>query len=209
MPKINVKGMSIKDILSMDYEEINKLSKSDLARVTGRITAVAKKRVTRLERSDLGESPALRGLLKSRGKDVDLSVKGKDRNQLMKLWSNSRNFVKAKTSTITGYKKVIKKTKEILTEKTGRTYSTGEVNTMFSALHKMQEMGIVEGHGTAGSQYALEQISEYLSENPNASIDDIINGIGEEYESYYRNTYESTEDLDDYEEIDIFDDLFD
>lgn len=65
-----------------------------------RLAAMANKRVARLEANKMEDSPAYRGYMASGG--GKFSVKGKTHNQLQIEVSRMRNFINAKTSTITG-----------------------------------------------------------------------------------------------------------
>lgn len=201
---MDVKGLSIKDILNMDFSDIQKLTRKELANVTSRLVSASNKRIRRLEKSELGESPALRSLQTRTGENR-LSVKGKSQGQLQRTFTEAKHFLNLKTSTISGYKSVIKNIKKSVSERTGRSISEIDVSKLYSTLHKAQELGLVDKRGSKGSEQAVNEIIDILERNPNKSIDDIINDI----DDWYTEMYE--EDFNDYDEEDddiFFDDKF-
>lgn len=203
--KINVNGLSINDILNMDWEDVSKLSRSELAKITSRLVSASNKRVKRLEQSNLGESPALRGLKARENGQTRLSVKGKTHGQIEHTFITAKNFLSMKSSSISGYKKTIKNIRKSVSERIGKDVSDLDISKLYSTLHKAQEMGLVDGRGSKGSEYAVSQITDILENNPDKSIDDIIDDIND----WYSNMYE--EDESDYDEDDdavFFDDEF-
>ena len=201
---MDVKGLSIKDILEMDFSDIQKLTRKELANVTSRLVSASNKRIRRLEKTELGESPALRSL-KARTGDIRLSVKGKTQGQLQRTFTEAKHFLNLKTSTIGGYKSVIKNIKKSIGERTGKSISEVDVSKLYSTLHKAQELGLVDKRGSKGSEQAVNEIIDILERNPEKSIDDIINDIDDWYDEMYE------EDFNDYDEEDdaiFFDDKF-
>ena len=201
---MDVNGLSIKDIINMDFADIQKLTRKELATITSRLVSASNKRIRRLEKSELGESPAIRSL-KSRTGETRLSVKGKSQGQLQRTFTEAKHFLNLKTSTIRGYKSVVKNIKKTVSERTGRSISEIDVSKLYSTLHKAQELGLVDKRGSKGSEQAVNEIIDILERNPDKSIDDIINDI----DDWYTEMYE--EDFDDYDEEDddiFFDDKF-
>lgn len=201
---MNVKGMSIQDILNLEFEDIQKLTRKELAVVTSRLVSATNKRIRRLEKSDLGESPAIRSLKERTGEDR-LSVKNKKQGQLQKVFTEAKHFLNLKTSTISGYKKVVKNIRKSVAQRTGKDISEVDISKLYSTLHKAQEMGLIDGRGSKGSEYAVNQIVDILEHNPDKSIDEVIDDINDWYSEMYE------EDFTDYDEEDddiFFDDEF-
>ena len=199
---MNVKGLSIKDILEMDFSDIQKLNRKELANVTSRLVSASNKRVRRLEKSELGESPALRSLKARTGGQTILSVKNKSQGQLQRAFVQAKSFLSSKTSSISGYKKVIKNIKKTISERVGKNVTEIDVSKLYSTLHKAQELGLVDKRGSKGSEHAVNEIIDILERNPDKSIDDII----EDIDDWYSQMYE--EDFNDYDEEDNDDDIF-
>ena len=101
-----VSGLSIENILSMDIKEFNKVSEPDLKKLVGRLVSAGNKRIRRMEEAGM-ESPALKRVKKSGGV---ISVKGKTTDELKTEFLRAKEFLTSKTSTIKGYKDVIKTT---------------------------------------------------------------------------------------------------
>ena len=201
---MDVKGMSIEDIINLDFEDIQKLTRKELATVTSRLVSATNKRIRRLEKSGLGESPALRSLKERTGEDR-LSVKGKKHGQLQKTFTEAKHFLTLKTSTIGGYRKVVKNVRKTVSQRIGKDVSEVDISKLYSTLHKAQEMGLVDRRGSKGSEYAVNQIIDILENNPDKSIDDIVDDINDWYSEMYE------EDFTDYDEDDediFFDDEF-
>ncbi len=71
-----------------------------------RLASMANKRIVRLEKNGLQESPAYKKWFEDGGQKF--SVKGKDYNQLQQELARVRTFVNSKTSTIRGLNRVLK-----------------------------------------------------------------------------------------------------
>ena len=102
---MNVSGLSVNDILSMDWTDIQKLNRRDLAQLTSRLASAGNKRLRRLEKEGLNETPAYIAIKRSGG---DFSVKSKTINELRNEFSRVRTFLdpSTKTSNVRGAKKV-------------------------------------------------------------------------------------------------------
>lgn len=195
---MDVKGLSIKDIMNMDWSDVSKLTRKELASVTSRLVSASNKRLRRLEQSDyIGESPAYRSV-KERTGEVRFSVKGKKHGQIERTFKEAKHFLSLKTSTISGYNKVLKNVRETIKTKIGRNVSNIDASKLFDALHKAQELGLVDKRGSKGSDIAVGFIVDMLERNPDKSVDDIIN----EFDDYASNLYE--EEFTDYDEDDFF-----
>lgn len=191
---MNVKGLSIKDIINLDWEDVSKLTRKELSQITSRLVSAANKRLRRLERSDyIGESPAYRSVIQRTG-ESRFTVKGKSHGKLERTFKETKHFLNLKTSTLSGYKKVIRNVKETIKTKIGRTVSEVDVSKLFGALHKAQEMGLVDKRGSKGSEIAVGFIVDMLERNPDKNVDEILT----EFDSYASNLYE--EEFSDYED---------
>ena len=102
---MKVSGLSINDILSMDWTNIQKLNRRDLSQLTSRLASAGNKRLRRLEKAGLNETPAYTAIKRSGG---DFSVKSKTINELRSEFSRVRTFLdpSTKTSTVRGAEKV-------------------------------------------------------------------------------------------------------
>ena len=100
---MEIKGLSIQDIIDMDWKDINRLSAQELKQLSMRLNSAANKRLRRLEQSGQSKwSPAYAHIKKSGG---DFSVKGKEtKAEIKSEIQRAHDFLKAKTSTAAGTK---------------------------------------------------------------------------------------------------------
>ena len=98
---MDIKGLSIDDIIDMDWRDINKLSNAELKQLSSRLNSASNKRLRRLESSGLSEwSPAYQHVQRSGG---DFSVKGKEtRVQIKNEIERASDFLRAQTGTAAG-----------------------------------------------------------------------------------------------------------
>ena len=200
---MDVTGLSIKDIINMDWEDVAKLTRKELATLTSRLVSASNKRLRRLEKSDyIGESPAYRSV-RARTGDTRFSVKGKSHGQIERTFKEAKHFLTLKTSTLSGYKSVLKNVRETINTKIGRRVTDMDVSKLFNTLHKAQELGLVDKRGSKGSELAVGFIIDMLERNPDKSVDDMLS----DFDEYASNLYE--EEFTDDDEDDIsFDDKF-
>lgn len=98
---VNVKGLTIDDIMNIDPNDLMRLSAKDLRALTNRLVSASNKRIRRLERTDLGRtSPAYISVSKRGGK---FSTRGKNVNQLRNEFASAQTFLNFKTSTVKGW----------------------------------------------------------------------------------------------------------
>ena len=116
---MNVKGLSIQDIIDMDWRDINKLNERELRELSMRLNSAANKRLRRLEKSGMDEwSPAYSHIKKSGG---DFSVKGKDTKVAIKNEiQRASDFLRSKTSTDKGTKEYRENVSDIFRSKVNK-----------------------------------------------------------------------------------------
>ena len=112
---VKVTGLSVNDILSMSPERINKMSDADLTAIAKRLVSASNKRLRRLRNSPHGKyAPALVHAPEAfsvkfiaKTKEEKIKLKKNHRNLVMEEVANMRNFLTLKTSSLTGFKKVL------------------------------------------------------------------------------------------------------
>lgn len=126
---MDIKGLSIQDIIDMDWRDINRLSEGELKQLSMRLNSAANKRLRRLEQSGQAEwSSAYSHIQKSGG---DFSIKGKEtKAQIKSEIQRASIFLTAKTSTVAGTKNYKKSIMSLFGEDTKkskkRAASTGK-----------------------------------------------------------------------------------
>ena len=163
-------------------------------------TSAANKRLNRLERSDVGElSPAYQQAQK-RGRRF--SVAGKSVNQLRNEYKAVTQFLKKRTSTVGGWKKVRKETYSRIG---GGFKSAAQEKRFWKAYRKLEsdEYGAVKSYGSTETQQLLRQ---ELVQGGRRPMDDLIETmiarLDEEYEKQQSSMY--GEEFDDYDTGDFF-----
>lgn len=133
---IKVKGMTVEDILNMDQSEWARLSRADLAKVTRRLADAANKRLRSFEHAE-DYSPATEAAKRSGG---SFTTGGKNRNQLEHEFARARSFLKAETSTRTGWKNVKDRTIRNFEKSTGVTIPKDQFNEFWEAYEKLRDL---------------------------------------------------------------------
>lgn len=184
---------TVKEILNADISDIRKLNNKELKEVTRILSAAGNKRIKRLEKMDAGNnSPAYKSAKTAGAK---FTAKGKNRAQMMKEYSRAKKFIKAKTSTVSGWKKVKLKLDTTLEKATNAGISP---NDFWNAFNKFSESDKI---AAGGSDRLLQLFSAECSQTGNA--DEAFNNIAERLTGIY----EEQEETDDFFE-DIFGDDF-
>lgn len=105
-----IAGKTVEQIIDMPFNELNKLTESQLKTVVGRLVSSGNKRLRRYE-SAMSKLPNA-GRQGETYEDVKFSTVGKDKTELLEEFKRARGFMKAETSSLTGYKKVKKATEQ-------------------------------------------------------------------------------------------------
>lgn len=208
---MNVKGLKINDILDIDLDTFNRMNERELRSVTSRLVSAANKRIRRLKKHNIN-SPAIQKLGKDGSfstilpKDVD---KKQNVNKLRGIFSNIRSFLTSETSTISGYKKFVKRTKERIAKELNMSYKNVNkklnVGKLFDLLHKAQERGLVSSYrGSDGSLQARNIIAEILIDKPDVKEEDLMDWLSNQADELYELKEQEEEFEDETDETDLW-----
>lgn len=195
----------VNEYLNISPNDLMKMTRKELADVVSTLASAGNKRLRRLEQSELGkESFAYQNVQKSvrKGDKANFSVKGKNLNQLRNEYKNVANFLNQKTSSVTGWKKELKKIKERIRKK---DISAGELSHFFKLYRKLEELNpsVIQSYGSTESQQLLSQT---LKENPDSNDEDILEKMEENFTKIYEEKQRfMMSDEDDEELDDIYD----
>lgn len=92
---------SIKDLLNLSSKDVAKMSRQELARVVSQLASAGNKRLRRLETTPMGKESRP---YKTAMQVGNFSVAGKNQGQLQNEFKRVSEFLKAKTSTVSGFK---------------------------------------------------------------------------------------------------------
>ena len=164
---MNVKGLSIQDIMNIDLDTFNKLKESELRALNSRLVSASNKRVRRLQQQNI-ISPALQSL---RG-DVKFSTKipqGLTPRQKMSFlrqqYARMRTFLGSKTSTLTGAKATTKQIKKTISDKYGVELTGRQLNNISKIMQKLRKRGKIGGRGSETSNMMFEKLSKKIVES--------------------------------------------
>ena len=195
---MNVKGLSIQNIMDMSWDEINQLSAKDLKSVTSRLVSASNKRIKRLASTKTGKSSFAYQTVEERGRKF--SVRGKDTNALRQEFKLSKNFLNMKTSTVKGWKKY----RANVEERTG--YATGGESLEWSDRTWSKYWKVYrrfeETHGGTFKKGDSDRIQQMLTEimqsnDKRRSADTFSQMIEDEYADIYESEDEEDFDIDD------------
>lgn len=206
---LNVKGLSIDDIMNKDWNDLAKLNLVDLKALTQRLVSASNKRLKRLESSNVGDySSALQGRKKSGGR---FSTKGKNINEIRSEFRKAKAFLKSKTSTITGTRKVINTMSKKITgsglDKVGGFKSERTYKRFWNLYHDLEQTqsGLI---GIVGGSAEVQKIVYDAMKN-NRSNAGAIQEINQRLDELYEDLNDDY-NFDDEDDEDVFniDDLF-
>ena len=200
---MNVKGLKISDILNMDWSDLNAFTNKELKQITSRLVSAANKRVRKLEQSELGTSSMAYQSVAKRGRLF--SVKGKNTNQVRNEFKLVSNFLKMKTSTVSGWKSYQKDVAKKMKSASGidiSKWSAENKSKMWSVYRKFEEQ-----HGgefkKGDSDRIIQYLMETLDKTETMTEDELLDALDSEYEDMYED--QEDDDIDDY--FDIVDEI--
>ena len=97
-------GLSINDIMSIKTDQLKGMNARQQREIVSRLVSASNKRLRNIAKSGIITPASIKAEL-SGGK---FSVKGKSENELINEFIRAKNFLKSKTSSIQGYKKIVK-----------------------------------------------------------------------------------------------------
>lgn len=179
-----VRGLTVNDVMNMDYDTFNSLNLRDLKTFTSRLISTANKRIARLEAK--GESsPALRAINRG-GK---LSVNNKNLNETRAEFIRAKGFLMNKTSGIAGWNKTQKQTVKSLND-IGVSIDLEHLDQLWSLYEKLKEVN--PSVAEAPLKYnALRELGKQIMNNEN-NLDGeaIVSKVGELLTSSYEESME-------------------
>lgn len=174
MIKIDIDNTGVGERLANGINEVQEKARriSEYRAEASRLSSMANKRIARLEKNNLQDSPAYKKYLESGGK---FGVKGKSYNEVQKEVARLKRFIDSSTSTVRGTTKTLKE----MAENTGIKYKNLEdlkskSKNFFELASKVEQyLRNVEDMASAiGYQQIWEAINEYSKE----SLEDLETG---------------------------------
>lgn len=202
---MEVKGMTIQDILDIDIDTIVRMKEKDLKQISSRLVSASNKRIRRLksDKTGWGEiSPALTDVKQQ------FSIANKTRQQTLREFVKMKRFLSAKTSTFKGWKEV----RTSMFKKVGGNIDVDQYKEFWKTYRKFEE---THKGGMVAVQYGLDQkfgnvvkgkkvserILEFLKKefdemaNSGMSFSDIMDKMNDYLDNFYQ--YDSPYEKDD------------
>ena len=203
---MNVKGLKIVDILNIDLDAFNKLNESELRAITSRLVSAGNKRIRRLQSHDIN-SPAIQQMGNEKRFSTQLSKDTSRQQRVNKLrseFARARSFLTSETSTIGGYKKFVKRTKQRIADELNIPEKEVDkklnIGKLFDMLHKAQEKGIVSSYrGSKGSLQARNIIAEILMDNPDVNEENMMDWLEEQADELYEDQEELEDETEEFD----------
>ena len=200
---MNVKGLSIQDVMNIGWDEINKLNPKDLKQLTSRLVSASNKRIRALQKADAQKVMFSFALQKSEKMGRQFSIRGKDVNQIKQEFRLMKDFLSMQTSTVKGAKSY---TRSVM-ERTGQ-YTEGESlnwsNRTWKKYWKTYRMFDETHHGTykKGDSDRIQQMLTEIMDSGDKRLSS--HTFEERLEDAYNRLYEEQQEMDD---IDSYFDL--
>lgn len=175
---------SVKDILNMDYLDIAKMSRSELAKVVSQMSSAANKRLRRLEKTEMGTLSYAYQKVQQVG---DFSVKGKTHGQLQKEFKRAKNFLTSKTSSVGGWRRERAKVRERI----GGGFSSEEEEKAYWKAYREIRSEDPALHHTYGSTETQRMLRREMDESRQLSKSE-----KEDFRKYFPNDNRSLTKLD-------------
>ena len=160
------------------WASLYKMDAKQYRKEASKVISMANKRLARLEKSNLTDSPAYAKLVDSKG-NPKFSVRGLDHNQLQSEMSKVKKFVQAKTSTVRGINTTLKE----MANNTGIKYKNlkdlrSKASSFFNLASKVEQyLRNVEDVASAiGYQKIWEAINQYVK-SENLEFDEVENSL--------------------------------
>lgn len=198
---MNVKGLSIKDITTMSWDDINKLNTKEMKQLTSRLVSASNKRIRALEKTKMGKLSYAYQMIEERGRKF--SVKGKNLSQLKSEFSDATRFLNAKTSTVKGWKKVRTQMEERISDATNKeslNWGTGTWKKYWKVYRKFEEK--YGGTFKKGDSDRMQKfITEVFSDSDKRrSADFFQQQVDAKYTEMYEEPDEDIDETDEYED---------
>lgn len=199
--------MTIDEFLTFDANILARLSDADLRAIASGGRKIANQRIQRLKAGDVKSTPALESL-PAAVREAGFKTGGKSRAELMTTIKQQQQFVRAKTSTLTGWKllqeKTAKKAQSVVSGPTGKKPRFGydeagqltvlkprqksaltakQINRFWELFHKVREDA--GRSGSAGSPEIFKVLYNLIKLHPNMSVENLEKELPEKLDEDY------------------------
>ena len=157
-----------KNIITGPYKKEKEIRIRKFRKDASRRVSMANKRLVRLERNKLTDTPAYKNLVGDDGNKPRFSIRGKDYNGVQKEVARMNRFLNAQTSTVRGASKVLKE----MAKNTGIKYKNlkelrSKASQFFELASKVEQyLRTVDDMASAiGYQKIWEAVNNYVKDS--------------------------------------------
>ena len=182
--------LTVKNLLTLDYAEINNLDASQIVQLRKAVKVLAdagNKRLKRFEEKG-EESPAFQYVKGGKRSKGNFTTKGKDLNQLKAEFQRAKTFMTSKTGNLTGWKKVKEETIDKLKAESNIELTPEQFNVFWRSYTELTRTDAGKKIAKQYKYQILEEISEI--QKPGMSVSDIVGKL----QSKITELYESAKD---------------
>ena len=135
----------MKNLKNMEYANIEKLTRNELAKVVQTIAKEVNRNYKSIKKSSIENTPATRGLENSGGK---ITTRGKNRNELVKEFIRAKQYTESKTGTVRNATKVFNEMKKRLNMP---ELTSNDIKKIYGSYQDIKERNPVEIRNTGSS----------------------------------------------------------
>lgn len=159
---------SLEELANLDIADFSLMNRRELSKVVSRLSSAANKRLKRMEQKEI-ESPAYKSAQKSGGR---FGAKGKTLNQLRAEYMRVSDFLKMKTSTVKGYKKVKQEFYKRVEAKIGEELTEDELSKFWSFYNEIEPSLEAVKYTYKDRQKVVYEI---FTESKDSTIEELVN----------------------------------
>lgn len=177
--------LNVKNLLQLDYADINSLTKSQTAQLRKAVKVLAdagNKRLKRFEEAG-EESPAyqyIKGGKRAKGK---FSTKGKDLEQLKSEFKRAADFMKSATGSLRGWRAVKQKTIDKLKAESGIELNEEDFDVFWRAYTELTKSNAGKKAAKQYKYQILEKIDQLMK--PGTTVSEIVSKMQDELAKLY------------------------
>ena len=185
--------MSIKKIINMDIKDFNKLTKEDLSVINKKLRIQSNRLIKRFEKHNI-YSPSYYGYIKGESDINEQTIQG-----MRAEFRRNKNFLKAETSTLKGYKEYKRKIIESLSEE-GIELSNKQYDDFFEVYDKLVELDKTIAE-TAFKYNVMKTVGNYIEDKKTIDVDEVVSEMYEKLNDIYERNQE-IDDVSDFFQLD-------
>lgn len=172
--------MKTENLLNYTQRQLERMTEKELRKTVSTLRSTSRKRYERIVEADVYSQSAIALWKASGGGDIFPTIKGMDSTSLINEYKRYKQFIKSKTSTVTGARKSEKQSKKLIKDISGgKEFTDEETTEIFLMADELKnEINVLQS-----STDRISAISEVY--NPNLSKEEILQKAREKMVEQY------------------------